>query len=71
MDLPLGKSRFLDEIEIFFLKLPIESVCPNMYPETRFRPPKGPGTKKLPRKDEVRVRVKQKILSEGVICTEK
>ena len=39
-------------------------------PETLFRPRKGPGTKKKkPRKDEVRVRVKQKILCQGVICT--
>ena len=69
MDLPLGKSRFLDEIQIFFLKLPIESVCRKMFPETLFRPPKKPGTKKLHKKDEVRVRVKTKIVSQGVIYT--
>ena len=69
MDLPLGKSRLLDKIQIFFLKLPIKSVCPKIAPDTLYRPPKGPGTKKLPKKDEVSVRVKQKILSQGVICT--
>ena len=52
-----GKTRFLNKIQIFFLKLPIESVYPNMSPKTFFWPPKGPGTKKLPSKDEVRVRV--------------
>ena len=30
-----------------------------------FRPPKGPGTKKYPTKDKVRIRVKKKILSQG------
>ena len=52
-----------------FLKLSIELVCPKMSPETLLSLPKGPGTKKKPRKDEVRVRVKQKILCQGVICT--
>ena len=40
-------------------------------PETLFRPLKGPETMKYPTKDEVRVRVKQKILCQGVISTSK
>ena len=43
------------------------SVSENV-PWDIFRPPKRPGTKKYPTKDKVRVRVKQKILCQGVIC---
>ena len=60
MDLALEKSRFLVKIQIFFLKLPIESVCPKKSSKTRFGPPKGPATRKYPKKDEVRVSLKQK-----------
>ena len=50
---PLEKSRFLDGRQIIFKKLPIESVCLKTSPETLLRPPKGPGTKTQPTKDEV------------------
>ena len=40
------KSRFMDPRQIFFKKFPNESVCSKTSPETLFRPPKGPGTKK-------------------------
>ena len=43
----------------------MESVCPKTCSDTHFRPPNGLGTKKKPTKDEVRVRVKQKILLSG------
>ena len=62
MDLPLGKKSIFGRNTNVLLKVPINLVCPTMSPETRFRPLKGPGTNKNPRKDEVRVREKQKRL---------
>ena len=50
MDLPLRKSQFLDEIQIFFLKLAIESVCPKMSPETFLGLLKGQGQRNSPEK---------------------
>ena len=49
-DLPLEKSRFLDEIQIFFLKLAIKSVCPKMSPETFFGLPRDQGERNSPEK---------------------
>ena len=69
VDLPLAKKRFLDGRQIFFKKLSIESKCPKTLPVTLFRPSKGPGTKIWPTKDEVRVRVKNRIISQDVIST--
>ena len=43
---PQKKVDFLDEIHIFFQKLPIESMCPKVSPEILNRPPQGPGRKK-------------------------
>ena len=42
------------------------TVCAKTSPETLFRSPKGPMTNKSPRKDEVRVIIKEKILYQGV-----
>ena len=59
---PWKKVVFCTKYKFSFKSFQSNSVCPKTSPEILCRPPKGPGTKKYPTKDEVRVRVKQKIL---------
>ena len=40
------KRRVLDPEKILLKKVSINSACPKTSPGTRFRPPKGQGTKK-------------------------
>ena len=67
--LTLRKKSIFERNANIFLQLPIVSVCRKISSETFLRPFKGPGSKKYPRKDEVRVRVSQKIVCQVVICT--
>ena len=57
---PEEKSRFLDPQQIFMKKVPIDSACPKTSLWTLVRPPKGPGTKKSPTRDEVTFGSKRK-----------